>query len=135
MSGLRLGGMSERPRRRMSLPAGREVVVEVPATSANLGPGFDCFGLALDWCERVDPDVPNRASTIDVTGEGADQMPRDESHLIVRSALIGPGRSGRVGDRVSGCDCHNTIPHGRGLGSSSAAIVAGPAGGARPGRA
>ena len=37
----------------MSLPTGREVVVEVPATSANLGPGFDCFGLALDWRERV----------------------------------------------------------------------------------
>ena len=100
------------------------VTVEVPATSANLGPGFDCFGLALDWRERIDLTVLERGFHIDVSGEGADAIPRDESHLIIRSALVGLADLGVVapGLRLS---CHNTIPHGRGLGSSSAAIVAG----------
>lgn len=108
----------------MSLPAGREVVVEVPATSANLGPGFDCFGLALDWCERVTLRTVTSGFHIEVSGEGADQVPRDETHLIVRSALLGLAD---LGESVTGLGlrCHNTIPHGRGLGSSSAAIVAG----------
>jgi homoserine kinase len=125
MSGLRLGGMSERPAAgRMSLPAGREVVVEVPATSANLGPGFDCFGLALDWCERVTLRTEASGFHIAVSGEGADQVPRDETHLIARSALLGLADLGASVTGL-GLDCHNTIPHGRGLGSSAAAIVAG----------
>ncbi len=103
---------------------GQTVTVQVPATSANLGPGFDCFGLALDWCESVTLDVIEFGYQIDVTGEGADHLPRDESHLILRSALVGLADLGcsAPGLRLS---CHNTIPHGRGLGSSSAAIVAG----------
>jgi homoserine kinase len=106
------------------LRAGQTVTVQVPATSANLGPGFDCFGLALDWCESVTLDVIETGYQIDVTGEGADHLPRDESHLILRSALVGLADLGfsAPGLRLS---CHNTIPHGRGLGSSSAAIVAG----------
>lgn len=108
----------------MSLPAGREVVVEVPATSANLGPGFDCFGLALDWGERVTLRTESSGFHIEVSGEGAAQVPRDETHLIIRSALLGLAD---LGEPVTGLglSCHNTIPHGRGLGSSSAAIVAG----------
>lgn len=108
----------------MSFPADREVVVEVPATSANLGPGFDCFGLALDWCERVTLRTATHGFQIEVSGEGADQVPRDETHLIIRSTLLGLAD---LGVPVSGLGlrCHNTIPHGRGLGSSSAAIVAG----------
>jgi homoserine kinase len=108
----------------MRVPAGREVVVEVPATSANLGPGFDCFGLALDWSERVTLRTEDTGFHIEVTGEGADLVPRDETHLIIRSALLGLAD---LGASVSGLGlrCHNTIPHGRGLGSSSAAIVAG----------
>ena len=94
------------------------------ATSANLGPGFDCLGLALDWQEQVDLTVLESGFLIEVSGEGADRIPRDESHLIIRSALVGLADLGvRVpGLRLAG---HNTIPHGRGLGSSSAAIVAG----------
>jgi homoserine kinase len=107
-----------------SLDAGLSVTVEVSATSANLGPGFDCFGLALGWRESVQLDVITSGFEIDVTGEGADVLPRDESHLILRSALTGLADLGLSvpGLRLSG---HNTIPHGRGLGSSSAAIVAG----------
>ncbi len=106
------------------LAVGRRVTVEVPATSANLGPGFDCFGLALDWRERIELCALESGFMIDVSGEGADEIPRDESHLIIRSALVGLADLGvrAAGLRLSG---HNTIPHGRGLGSSSAAIVAG----------
>ena len=100
------------------------MTVEVPATSANLGPGFDCFGLALDWRERVSLAVIEQGFQIDVSGEGAAELPRDESHLIIRSALVGLAD---LGVRAPGLwlGCRNTIPHGRGLGSSSAAIVAG----------
>ncbi len=106
------------------LSAGRSVTVEVPATSANLGPGFDCFGLALDWRERVSLAVIDQGFQIDVSGEGAAELPRDESHLIIRSALVGLADLG-VGAPGLWLGCRNTIPHGRGLGSSSAAIVAG----------
>ncbi|MET0692637.1 MAG: homoserine kinase [Propionibacteriaceae bacterium] len=108
----------------VQLSEGEQVTVEVPATSANLGPGFDCFGLALDWRESVRLEVMASGYHIEVSGEGADQIPRDESHLIMRSALVGLADLGVTapGLRLS---CHNTIPHGRGLGSSSAAIVAG----------
>jgi homoserine kinase len=106
------------------LAVGRAVTVEVPATSANLGPGFDCIGLALDWRERIELVGLDSGFVIEVSGEGAEEIPRDESHLIIRSALVGLADLGvrATGLRLSG---HNTIPHGRGLGSSSAAIVAG----------
>jgi homoserine kinase len=106
------------------LTPGTSVTVEVPATSANLGPGFDCFGLALDWRERVNLAVIEQGYQIEVSGEGAAELPRDESHLIIRSALVGLAD---LGVRAPGLwlGCRNTIPHGRGLGSSSAAIVAG----------
>jgi homoserine kinase len=107
-----------------SLPAGLAVTVEVPATSANLGPGFDCFGLALDWYERVHLEVRDAGYSLDISGEGAQVLPRNESHLIIRSTLAGLAD---LGIRAPGLTlrCRNTIPQGRGLGSSSAAIVAG----------
>ena len=107
-----------------AVEVGRAVTVAVSATSANLGPGFDCLGLALDWREQVDLTVLPSGFVIEVSGEGADRIPRDESHLIIRSALVGLADLGVCvpGLRLAG---HNTIPHGRGLGSSSAAVVAG----------
>src|SRR5215208_7214636 len=106
------------------LTPGRSVTVEVPATSANLGPGFDCFGIALDWRERVYLAVIEHGYQIEVSGEGAAELPRDESYLIIRAALVGLAD---LGVRAPGLwlSCRNTIPHARGLGSSSAAIVAG----------
>ncbi len=106
------------------LSVGGAVTVAVPATSANLGPGFDCFGLALDWRERVRVRTIESGFRIDVTGEGAADLPRDESHLVIRSTLIGLAD---LGVEAPGLwlGSRNTIPHGRGLGSSSAAIVAG----------
>ena len=93
------------------LSPGTSVTVEVPATSANLGPGFDCFGLALDWRERVRLAVIEQGFQIDVSGEGAAELPRDESHLIIRSALVGLAD---LGIRAPGLwlSCRNTIPHG-----------------------
>ena len=116
--------MRAEPSDQQLLSPGSSVTVEVPATSANLGPGFDCFGFALDWRERVNLAAIEHGYQVDVSGEGAAELPRDESHLIIRSALVGLAD---LGIRAPGLwlSCRNTIPHGRGLGSSSAAIVAG----------
>lgn len=105
---------------------GHEVRVEVPATSANLGPGYDCLGLAL---ELVDELVMRREQAgsglrIVVEGEGADHVPRDDSHLVVRALRAGLLAAGAEWPDVT-LRCRNRIPHGRGLGSSSAAIVGG----------
>jgi homoserine kinase len=100
------------------------VCVRVPATSANLGPGFDALGLALDLHDEVTARVTPTGLRIDVDGEDADGVPRDETHLVVQAARAA---FDRLGAQPSGLaiDCVNRIPHGRGLGSSSAAIVAG----------
>ena len=116
--------MCPEPSGQRVLSPGRLVTVEVPATSANLGPGFDCFGLALDWRERVSLAVIEQGYQVEVTGEGAAELPRDQSHLIIRSALVGLADLAVAAPGLW-LGCRNTIPHGRGLGSSSAAIVAG----------
>ena len=104
------------------------VRVSVPATSANLGPGFDSLGLALSMRDELEAEVTGSGLEVLVHGAGAADVPRDESHLVVRAmraafAELDPaGASGPPGLRLT---CHNVIPHARGLGSSSAAIVAG----------
>jgi homoserine kinase len=100
------------------------VRVSVPATSANLGPGFDSLGLALSMRDELTAEVTAGGLEVEVTGAGADDVALDESHLVVRSMraafdLMGTQPSGL---RLS---CTNAVPHARGLGSSSAAIVAG----------
>ena len=97
----------------------------VPATSANLGPGFDAFGLALGLYDDVVAQVSDDAGIrVDVHGEGADDVPRDHRHLVAKAMLRG---FDALGGRPRGVDlvCANRIPHGRGLGSSAAAIVSG----------
>jgi len=98
------------------------VRVRVPATSANLGPGFDSLGLALSRYDEVTAAVTDSGLSIEVTG--ADEVARDESHLVVRAMQA---TFDRLGGRPPGLrlSCRNDIPHGRGLGSSAAAIVAG----------
>jgi homoserine kinase len=99
------------------------VHVRTPATSANLGPGFDALGLALSLHDDVVARVGEDGLLVDIAGEGAD-LARDEKHLVVRAMRT-------VFDRLGGqprgieLSCANRIPHGRGLGSSAAAIVAG----------
>jgi homoserine kinase len=97
--------------------------VRVPATSANLGPGFDSAGLALSLYDDVVVAVADSGLTVEVEGEGADYLPRDDRHLLVSSLRAA---FDRLGGQPSGLSvsCHNKIPHSRGLGSSSAAISA-----------
>ena len=99
------------------------VRVRVPATSANLGPGYDAFGLALSWYDDVTARIADTGLRVDVSGEG-ERVARDESHLVVRAMRAA---FDRLGGQPSGIElsCTNRIPHGRGLGSSAAAIVAG----------
>ncbi len=101
------------------------VRVKVPATSANLGPGFDALGLALGVHDVVE--VRALASgevRVEVTGEGAENVATDERHLVVRTLraalnLVGAPQTGLH------LNCTNAIPHGRGMGSSAGAVVAG----------
>lgn len=107
-----------------SAPTPRSVTVRVPATSANLGPGFDSLGLALDLWDDVVVTAGGEGVEVTVTGEGAGAVPADARHLVVRAvhrALDALGEP-HPGLRLS---CTNRIPHGRGLGSSAAAVVAG----------
>lgn len=97
----------------------------MPATSANLGPGFDTLGMALSLYDDVIVQVDDEPGlTIDVSGAGAATGSRGERHLVVR-ALRAAFRE--LGGQPAGLHlvCANHIPHGRGLGSSAAAIVAG----------
>jgi homoserine kinase len=100
------------------------VVVTVPASSANLGPGFDSLGLALELRDSLRGSIVSRGVTISVEGEGADAVPRDESHLVVRAMRA---TFATLGMSPPGIElvCTNRVPHARGLGSSSAAIVGG----------
>jgi homoserine kinase len=101
-----------------------QVRVRVPATSANLGPGFDALGLALTLYDDLIVTPGGSGVTVEVTGSGEGEVPLDESHLVVRSIRRGLEA---LGASVPGFTlrCENRIPHGRGLGSSSAAIVGG----------
>lgn len=100
--------------------------VRVPASSANLGPGFDLMALALDLWLEVEA-RPATRTRVEWRGEGAGEVPLDESNLIVRAAReVSEGRLAGIDLRV-----RNAIPIGRGLGSSAAAIVAGIQLGAR----
>ncbi|MGO2113178.1 MAG: homoserine kinase [Pseudoclavibacter sp.] len=104
---------------------GRRVHVRVPATSANLGPGFDTLGLALAIYDEVEVEAaPAGVLEVSVEGVGEGVVPLDESHLVVSSIT---STLERFGARVPGLRlrARNSIPHGRGLGSSGAAIVAG----------
>ncbi|WP_425582923.1 homoserine kinase [Zhihengliuella alba] len=130
---------------------GQHVTITVPATSANLGPGFDSLGLALDLTDTLDvrtlardgqagdgrsgadpaPEdaalyeeltTPQARVRVLVTGEGAESLPDDETHLIARTILDRWSQLGVVGADLE-IRATNRIPHGRGLGSSAAAIV------------
>ena len=104
---------------------GRSVVVRVPATSANLGPGFDTLGLALSVYDELRVTaLPDDRLEIQVSGQGSDDVPRDGTNLVVRSIAYA---FEAVGRRMPGLrlEARNVIPHGRGLGSSGAAVASG----------
>ncbi len=108
------------------LPAGLVASAVVSASSANLGPGFDSIGLALNLCDEIVVETTDSGLIVLVEGEGADQVPLGPEHLVVRAVrrglqAVGVGAAGLV------VRCRNAIPHSRGLGSSAAAVVGGSA--------
>lgn len=100
------------------------VTVTVPATTSNLGPGFDCLGLALSLRNELTLELRDESgpATVEISGEGAETLPRDEHSLLVKAARLILPRTlpGRLHFK-----CVNRIPLARGLGSSAAAAVAG----------
>jgi len=102
----------------------RTAAVRVPATSANLGAGFDVLALALALVDEVSVRVVAEGVTVSVTGEGAGSLPTDGRHLVARALLDTLAREGVTAPGLH-LTCVNRIPHGRGLGSSAAALTAG----------
>jgi len=109
---------------------GRRVVVDVPATIANLGAGYDCLGLAVDLALHVSILArrdPARSVELDVRGEGAGELPADASNRLIQA--LGAGLLDGGFEDLNGIgwtvEMINTIPLSRGLGSSAAATVAG----------
>lgn len=109
------------------IPVGARVTVKVPASSANLGPGYDSLGLALaHYDDLVVTRVPGVGElTFDLTGEGADEVPQDASHLVVKAMVAAWKAVGLFELPSLHIQAHNRIPHSRGMGSSASAIVAG----------
>lgn len=107
------------------------VKVTVPASTANLGPGFDTLGLALSLYDVVEVQVTDAGLEVEVIDAGAGgvaDVPTDETHLVVR---VLRHTCEQLGVKVPGLRmrCFNAIPHARGLGSSAAAVVSGVAAG------
>jgi homoserine kinase len=100
------------------------ITVRVPATSANLGPGFDALGLALGLHDEITVSVTAGGLAVEVEGQGADTVARDETHLVV-SSMHRAYEAMQISVPGLLVHCQNRIPHARGLGSSSAAIVGG----------
>lgn len=101
------------------------IQVQVPATSANLGPGFDCFGLALDLHDRYVAQILDEPGLdLDVAGEGAQILPLNDKNLLIKAMNKG---FDFLGGKPKGIAVRalNLVPHGRGLGSSASAIIGG----------
>lgn len=101
------------------------VRVRVPASTANLGSGFDALGMALAWYDVVEVRPADHPS-VEVVGEGAGEVPLDATHLVARALSAACDLLGHEPGPLA-LRCENSIPHSRGLGSSAAAIVAGVA--------
>ncbi|WP_458111343.1 homoserine kinase [Arthrobacter sp. R1-13] len=107
-----------------AIAAGQQVTVRVPATSANLGPGYDSLGLALSLYDTLTVETLGTGELLfELAGEGSETLPRDASHLVVKAITAALAR---LGFRHSGLRiiANNVNPHGRGLGSSACAVVA-----------
>ncbi|MFP5070715.1 homoserine kinase [Pseudonocardia nantongensis] len=105
------------------------VRLRVPGSTANLGPGFDSLGMALALYDEIEIEADERPGLfVDIAGEGARHVPRDERHLVLRAMrqafeVLGGGAD--VAPPGLRLRCRNAVPHSRGLGSSAAAAVAG----------
>lgn len=96
----------------------------VPASSANLGPGFDSLGLALSLYDEIIVETTDSGLVVEVEGEGAGELVLDAGHLVVRAVQHGLQAAGVAASGLK-VRCRNAIPHSRGLGSSAAAVVGG----------
>lgn len=101
-----------------------KISVSVPATSANLGPGFDTLGMALSHYDHYSAETVASGLKIEITGEGEKDAPRDETNLVYKALKL---VFDSLGEKVPGLilSCQNNIPHGRGMGSSGAAVAGG----------
>jgi homoserine kinase len=97
------------------------VVVRAPATVANLGPGFDCLGMALAWYDEISVERHDGGLDITASGLGADGVKRDETNYVYM------GLRAVLGEDLPGVRIHkmSTVAFGRGFGSSAISIVAG----------
>ena len=100
----------------------KKIVVKTPATSANLGSGFDCLAIALDIFNTVSVEIGNKS--IQVIGEGENELPVDENNLIYKMIKLVMDQQGYNVPELN-IVCENHIPISRGLGSSAAAILSG----------
>ena len=116
-------------------PVCNSVSVCVPATSANLGSGFDVAGIALDYADSLvftlddsldDSQDDSQDVRVIIHGEGEDTLPKDETHLVVRAFRKACEAFGLPRLRFT-LEAHNRIPQARGMGSSASAIVSGVA--------
>lgn len=108
----------------MTVPVSGSASIRVAATSANLGPGFDSLGLALALYDDVQVEVTAGGLQFNLSGEGATAVPRDETHLVISALRVALDQMNSTAPGLS-LRSTNRIPHGRGLGSSAAAICAG----------
>lgn len=101
-----------------------KVTAKIPATSANLGPGFDTLGMALSLYDEYSAETVGSKLEIEIIGEGQKDAPRDENNLVYRAIKV---VFDSLGKKVPALKlvCHNNIPHGRGMGSSGAAVAGG----------
>ena len=100
----------------------QSITIKIPATSANMGAGFDCLGIALDIWNTVSVEIGARG--FEISGYGADDLPRDSSNMVLASVERAFAEAGEPVPELR-VRCHNDIPTARGLGSSSAALVGG----------
>lgn len=100
-----------------------KVSIAIPATTANLGPGFDCIGMAIDIWNSIEIE-PSKSPGVEVNGEGAEELPTGTTNLIYSSATALFNHVGMNPPKLL-IKCQNNIPLERGLGSSAAAIVGG----------
>ena len=101
------------------------VKIKVPATTANIGPGFDCLGMALDLWNEIEFTPKTNSSSISITGEGIQELPRDSENMIIQAAnKVFEHLKASPPDNYT-IKCINGIPLCSGLGSSAAAVLAG----------
>lgn len=103
----------------------RSITLRVPATTANLGPGFDCLGLSLDLWNEVTVSLEGNTLNIQIQGEGEKVLPTDHTNLIYRAFLLALDKYSITPPQGLSIQCRNRIPISSGLGSSSSAIIAG----------